>query len=131
MSYSLPSINDLPFSTKSQERSNVALPYTVTEEQAYKILDHTGAIREVETELYKALHHFNGLTLAEQDALEETAFHDYWVVWVSKGMVNIEPMYGFGDWDATAFNRIGSAHSSLYKCLDRSTTVFLQEHTSL
>ena len=122
MSYSLPSINDLPFSTKSQERSNVALPYTVTEEQAYKILDHTGAIQEAETELYKALHHFNGLTLAEQDALEETAFHDYWVVYLSSGIVTIEPMYEAHH---------GSAHSSLYKCLDRSTTVILQEHTSL
>lgn len=100
-------------------------------EQAYKIIEHSGATREVETELYNVLWMFNSLPLAGQDAIEESPFHDYWAVWVSKGMVNIEPMYGFGDWDATAFNRIGSAHSSLYKCLDRSTTVFLQEHTSL
>ena len=122
MSYSLPSINDLPFSTKSQERSNVALPYTVTEEQAYKILNHTGAIQEVETELYKALHHFNGLTLAEQDALEETAFHDYWVVWVSKGMVNIEPMYEAHH---------GLSHGIAFKCFDRSDAVVLQACISL
>jgi hypothetical protein len=122
MSYSLPSINDLPFSTKEQKRPNVALPYTVTEEQAYKVIDHSGATQVAETELYKALHHFNGLTLAEQDALEEMAFHDYWVVYLSNGIVTIEPMYEAHH---------GSAHSSLYKCLDRSATVILQEHTSL
>ncbi len=122
MSYFLPSINDLPFSTKDQKRPAVALPYTVTEEQAYKVLDHSGATQEAETELYKALHHFNGLTLAEQDALEEMAFHDYWVVYLSNGIVTIEPMYEAHH---------GSAHSSLYKCLDRSATVILQEHTSL
>ena len=122
MAYSLPSINDLPFSTKEQKRPNVALPYTVTEEQAYKVIDHTGATQVAETELYKALHHFNGLTLAEQDALEETAFHDYWVVWVSKGMVNIEPMYEAHH---------GLSHGIAFKCFDRSDAVVLQACISL
>lgn len=98
------------------------LPYTVTQEQASKILNHTGAIREAETELYKALHHFNGLTLAEQDALEEMAFHDYWVVYLSKGIVTIEPMYEAHH---------GQSHSAVYKCLDRSASVILQTCTSL
>ena len=123
MSYFLPSINDLPFNTEEQKRPNFALPYTVTEEQAYKIIDHSGATQVAETELYKALHHFNGLTLAEQDALEEIIWHhDYWVVYLSNGIVTIESMYEAPH---------GSVHSSLYKCLDRSTTVILQEHTSL
>lgn len=122
MSYSLPSINDLPFCTSDQKRPAVALPYTVTIEQAFKILNHSGAIREAETELYKALHHFNGLTLAEQDALEEMAFHDYWVVYLSKGIVTVEPTYEAHH---------GSFHTSVYKCLDRSEVVILQTHTSL
>jgi len=98
------------------------LPYTVTQEQASKILNHTGAMREAETELYKALHHFNSLTLAEQDAQDEMAFQHYWVVYLSKGIVTVEPMYEAHH---------GLSHSSVYKCLDRSTTVILQTCTSL
>jgi len=123
MPYSLPSLNSLHSYTADRvRRVDTATPYTITQEQASKILNHTGAIREVETELYRALHHFNSLTLAEQDTLDEMAFHDYWVVYLSKGIVTVEPMY-------EAYH--GLSHSTTYKCLDRSATVILETHTSL
>lgn len=123
MPYSLPSFNTLPSYTAGRvRRVDTTTPYTVTQEQASKILNHTGAIREAETELYKALHHFNSLTLAEQDALDEMAFHDYWIVYLSKGIVTVEPTYEIHH---------GSFHSAVYKCLDRSAVVILQTHTSL
>ena len=124
MSYTLPSLNTLHTNTASDRvrRVDTTTPYTVTQEQASKILNRTGAIREAEAELYKALHHFNSLTLAEQDALDEMAFHDYWVVYLSKGIVTIEPMYEAHH---------GLAHATVYKCLDRSTTVIVQTCTSL
>ena len=123
MPYSLPSLNSLHSYTAGRvRRVDTATPYTVTEEQAYKILNHSGPIREAETELYKVLHHFNSLTLAEQDTLDEMAFHDYWVVYLSKGIVTVEPMYK---------THHGLSHSSVYKCLDRSATVILETHTSL
>ena len=117
MPYTLPSINDL-FETYTFEEE----AYTLTHEQASKILKHTGAIREAETELYKALHHFNSLSLQEQLALDEWEFHDYWVVYLSKGIVTIEPMYEAHH---------GLAHAITYKCFDRSDTVILQTCTSL
>ena len=124
MPYSLPSLNSLHSYTAGRvRRVDTTTPYTVTEEQAYKILNHSGAIREAETELYKVLHHFNSLTLAEQEALDEMAFHDYWVVYLSKGIVTVEPMYKTHQWSYL--------HSSVYKCLDRSATVILETHTSL
>ena len=123
MPYSLPSLNSLHSYTADRvRRVDTATPYTITQEQASKILSHTGAIREVETELYKVLHHFNSLTLAEQDTLIVMAFHDYWVVYLSKGIVTVEPMY-------EAYH--GLSHSTTYKCLDRSATVILETHTSL
>lgn len=122
MSYTLPSLVSLHSHRSSNRVRRVATPYTVTQEQASKILNHTGAIREAEAELYKALHHFNGLTLAEQDTLDEMAFHDYWVVYLSKGIVTVEPMYEAHH---------GLAHATVYKCLDRSTTVILQTCTAL
>ena len=123
MAYSLPSIKDLAYSPLTHRSVHtMPLPYTITQEQAYKILNHTGALREAETELYKALHHFNSLTLAEQDALEEMTFHDYWVVWISKGMVNIEPMYEAHH---------GLSHGIAFKCFDRSDAVVLQACISL
>ena len=117
MPYSLPS-----YTAGRVRRVDTITPYTVTQEQASKILNHTGAIREAETELYKVLHHFNSLTLAEQDALDEMAFHDYWVAYLSKGIVTIEPMYEAHH---------GLAHATVYKCFDRSTTVIVQTCTSL
>jgi len=123
MSYTLPSLKDLAYSPLTHRSVHtMPLPYTVTQEQASKILSHTGAIREAETELYKALHHFNSLALAEQDTLDEMAFHDYWVVYLSKGIVTIEPMYEAHH---------GLAHATVYKCLDRSTSVIVQTCTSL
>jgi len=123
MSYTLPSLKDLSYSPLTHRSVHtMSLPYTVTQEQASKILHHTGAIREAETELYKALHHFNDLTLAEQDALDEMAFHDYWVVYLSKGIVTIEPMYEAHH---------GQSHATVYKCLDRSDAVILQTCTAL
>ena len=123
MPYSLPSFNTLPSYTASRvRRVDTTTPYTITQEQASKILNHTGAIRVAETELYKALQHFNGLSLAEQDALDEMAFHDYWVVYLSKGIVTIEPMYEAHH---------GQSHSAVYKCLDRSASVILQTCTAL
>ena len=123
MSYTLPSLKDLAYSPLTHRSVHtMPLPYTVTQEQALKVLTHTGAIRVAETELYKALHHFNSLTLAEQDALDEMAFHDYWVVYLSKGIVTIEPMYEAHH---------GLAHATVYKCLDRSASVIVQTYTSL
>jgi len=123
MSYTLPSLKDLAYSPLTHRSVHtMPLPYTVTQEQASKILSHTGAIREAETELYKALQHFNGLSLAEQDTLDEMAFHDYWVVYLSKGIVTIEPMYEAHH---------GLAHATVYKCLDRSASVIVQTCTSL
>ena len=123
MSYTLPSLNTLTSQTADRvRRVDTTTPYTVTQEQASKILNHTGAIREAETELYKALHHFNSLTLAEQDTLDEMAFHDYWVVYLSKGIVSVEPMYEAHH---------GLPSSTVYKCLDRSTTVIRETHTAL
>ena len=123
MPYSLPSLNSLHSYTAGRvRRVDTTTPYTVTQEQAYKILNHSGAIREAETELYKVLRHFNSLTLEEQDALEEMAFQHYWVVYLSKGIVTVEPMYEAHH---------GLSHSSVYKCLDRSATVILQTCTSL
>jgi hypothetical protein len=116
MSYPLPSINDLYETYTSEEES-----YIVTEEQASKILNHTGAIQEAETELYKALHHFNSLSLKEQVATDEFEFHPFWVVWLSKGMVHVEPMY-----DLRVPNE-----GRIFKCFDRSDAVVLQTLTTI
>ena len=119
MSYPLPSIVSLHSLRSSNRirRVDTTAPYTVTREQCNKILKHSGAIREANAELYKALQHFNNLTLAEQEALDEMAFHNYWVIYLSKGIVTIEPMYELYH---------GLANATVYKCLDRSTTVILQ-----
>ena len=124
MSYPLPSIVSLHSFRSSNRirRVDTTTPYTVTEEQAYKILKHSGVKRTANAELYKALHHFNNLTLAEQEALDEMAFHNYWAVYLSKGIVTVEPMYA---------SYHGLADATVYKCLDRSTTVILQTCTSL
>mgnify|MGYP001090035634 CR=1 FL=1 len=124
MSYSLPSLVSLHSFRSSNRirRVDTTAPYTVTREQCQKILKHSGAKRTANAELYEALQHFNNLTLAEQEALDEMAFHNYWVIYLSKGIVTIEPMYEVHH---------GLAHSSVYKCLDRSATVILQTCTSL
>ena len=119
MSYPLPSIVCLHSFRSSNRirRVDTTTPYTVTREQCNKILSHSGARRKANSELEKALHHFNSLTLAEQDALDEMAFHNYWVIYLSKGIVTIEPMYA---------SYHGLANATVYKCLDRSTTVIVQ-----
>jgi len=119
MSYSLPSIVSLHSFRKTNRirRVDTTAPYTVTREQYNKILKHSGATKRARSELEKALHHFNNLTLAEQEGLDEMAFHNYWIICLSKGIITIEPMYAVYH---------GLADATVYKCLDRSTTVIVQ-----